>query len=186
MKKYIHAGMRVMNGVLKSALLKLMHCKSFKGKIFCLMSPRTEITLDRGGQLSWGRMFKIRSGCKIRVRKGAEIAVGDNFSMSNNCVLTARESIRIGCNVQFGPGVLVYDHDHDYKAPGGLAAKKYKTAPIEIGDNVWIGANSIILRGTKIGSNCVVAAGTIVRGEVPDGRLVYQKRETQIKIIDME
>ena len=186
MKKYIHAGLRMMNGFFKAVLLKLTCGKSFNGKLVCLISPRTEITLDRGGQLFWGQMLKVRSGCKVRVRKNAKLAVGDNFSMSNNGVITARESIRIGSNVQFGPGVLVYDHDHDYKAHGGLAAKKYKTSPIEIGDNVWIGANSIILRGTKIGSNCVVAAGTIVRGEIPDGSLVYQKRDTQIKVIDME
>ena len=49
----------------------------------------------------------------------------------------------------------------------GFAAMKYKTAPVEIGNNVWIGANCVILRGTKIGDNCVVAAGSVIKGRVP-------------------
>ena len=89
--------------------------------------------------------------------------------------------IVLGDNIQLSPNVQIYDHDHDYRAEGGLAAMKYKTAPVEIGNNVWIGANCVILRGTKIGDNCVVAAGSVIKGEFPANTLIYQKRETEIK-----
>lgn len=181
MNKYVRAAVCAATGLLKTAGLKLGKGTAFNGGFIALISPMTEITVDRGGKLSWGKLIKIRSGSKIRVRKGAICKIGDNFSMSNNCVLTAHESIVIGNGVQFGPGVLVYDHDHDFRAPGGLAAKKYKTAPIEIGDNVWIGANSIILRGTKIGDNCVVGAGSVLKGEYVPGSVIIQKREEWIK-----
>lgn len=145
-----------------------------------LISPFTEITVDKGGFLRIGKMIKIRSGTKVRVRKKGILIIGDNLGISNNCVITAYEKIEIGDGVQFGPGVLVYDHDHDFRAPGGLAANKFKTAPIKIGNNVWIGANSIILRGSSIGDNSVIAAGSIIKGEVPDNSVVYQKRNTII------
>lgn len=183
MNKYVRAAVCAATGLLKTSVLKLGKGSAFNGGFIALISPLTEITVDRGGKLSWGKLIKIRSGSKIRVRKGAICKIGDNFSMSNNCVLTAHESIVIGNGVQFGPGVLVYDHDHDFRASGGLAAKKYKTTPIEIGNNVWIGANSIILRGTKIGDNCVVGAGTIVKGNFLDNSLICQNRETKISQI---
>lgn len=125
----------------------------------------------------------MRSGAKLRVRKTGSVFIGKNFSMSNNCVITSWESIEIGENVQFGPGVLVYDQDHDYAVVGGLKAEKYKTSPIKIGNGVWIGANSIILRGTKIGDNSVVAAGSVIKGVYGSNLVIYNKREINIKTI---
>ena len=60
---------------------------------------------------------------------------------------------------------------------GGVKAKKFKTAPVVIGNNVWIGANAIILRGTTIGDNSVIAAGSVVKGNVPSNTLLVQKKE---------
>ena len=71
---------------------------------------------------------------------------------------------------------MVYDHDHDFRAEGGVKSMQYKSSPIKIGNNVWIGANSIILRGTVIGDNAVIGAGSIVKGEVPVGELFIQKK----------
>ena len=55
--------------------------------------------------------------------------------------------------------------------------------PIKIGNNVWIGANSIILKGVTIGDNSVIAAGTIVREDVDSNTLYYQEREYKAKAI---
>ena len=62
-----------------------------------------------------------------------------------------------------------------------LIRKKYKTGAVIIEDNVWIGANTVILRGTHIGANSVIAAGSIIRGNVPNNTVVYQKREIKYK-----
>lgn len=131
-----------------------------------------------------GKNLRIRSGTKIRSRKNAVVNIGDNCSISNNCMVVAWERIEIGKDTQFGPGVMVYDQDHDYRAEGGLASEKYKTSPIKIGSGTWIGANAVILRGTEIGDNCVVAAGTVVKGIYPNNVLIYQKREICTKVID--
>jgi acetyltransferase-like isoleucine patch superfamily enzyme len=90
------------------------------------------------------------------------------------------EKITIGKDVQFGPNVLIYDHDHDFRKKNGLKELKYITSPVEIGDNVWIGANVVILRGTKIGNNCVVGAGSVITGEYQDNTVIVQERKDKI------
>lgn len=79
-----------------------------------------------------------------------------------------------------GPNVLIYDHDHDYKAEGGVFSLKYKTSPVTIGNNVWIGANCVILRGTSIGDNCVIGGGCVLKGEYPSNSVIVQKRSTEV------
>lgn len=181
MNKYVHALFCGANSLIKFSVLKIKCGKRFECNMVNLVSPLTEITVDKGGKLAIGKMFRMRSGSKLRIRHNAKVTIGHNFSMSNNCVITSWEKIEIGDNVQFGPGVLIYDQDHDVKVPGGLAAERYKTKPIKIGNGVWIGANSIILRGTSIGDNSVIAAGSIVKGEIPSGSLFIQKRENEIR-----
>ena len=66
------------------------------------------------------------------------------------------------------------------KKENGLKKLYYITSPIEIGNNIWIGANVAIPKGVKMGKNCVIVAGTILSaggGEsYPDNSLIYQKK----------
>ena len=96
-------------------------------------------------------------------------------------MLTCRANIKIGNHVQFSPNVMVYDHDHDFRAAGGVKSMKYRSTPIVIGNNVWIGANTVILRGSCIGNNCVIGAGSVIHGEYEDNSIVIQKRVDTIK-----
>ncbi|MCR4612175.1 MAG: acyltransferase, partial [Lachnospiraceae bacterium] len=138
---------------------KLFHARTFSGPLICLVSPHTEITMDRGAELRIGSGFKMRDGAKIRVRKGASCKMGRNVSINSNNMIACHESIEIGNDVQFSPNVQIYDHDHDYRVDGGIKAGKFRTSPVKIGSNVWIGANTVILRGTEIGDNCIIGAG---------------------------
>lgn len=177
MNAYVRAVFVVSCGCVKMAFTKLFHFRSFSGPIISMISPFTEITMDPKAKLTIGKMFKMRDGAKIRVRNGAICSIGDNSSVSSNCIITCLEKVVIGNNVQLSPNVFVYDHDHDFRAEGGIGAKKYKTAPIEIGDNCWVGCNTVILKGTKLGDNCVVAAGSVIKGNYPAGSVIIQKRD---------
>lgn len=179
MNKYVRAAVVVPCGAIKMCWTKLFHMSGFHGSPVCMISPHTEITVDKGAKLSIGRMFKMRDGAKIRVRKGAECVIGNNTSVNSNNMIVCHEKIVIGDGVEFSPNVQIYDHDHDYRCEGGIKARKYKTSPVVIGNNVWIGANTVILRGTTIGDNCVVGAGSIVKGEYPAGTVIVQKRTTE-------
>ena len=180
MNKYLRAVICVPLAEIKYAILKIGHRDRFSGKSPAIVSPMTEITVERGSSLYIGRKLKMHNGAKIRVRKRAEVKIGNNFGMSNGCVVTAYENIQIGNEVMLGPNVLIYDQDHDYNFEGGVKAMHFKTSPIVIGNNVWIAANSIILRGSNIGDNAVIAAGSIVKGTVPANTLYLQKKSKEL------
>ncbi|MBQ7290377.1 MAG: acyltransferase [Clostridia bacterium] len=183
MNKYIRTMFCLPFGMLKMAFTKVFHIRTFKGSLYSVVSPFTEISLEYGAKLNIGRKFRMRDGAKIRVRKGAECKIGKNVSVNSNNMIACHESIFIGDNIQFGPNVQIYDHDHDFRAEGGVSAMKYKTAPVEIGNNVWVGANVVILRGTKIGDNCVVGAGAVIKGNYPDNSIIVQKRVEDVRAI---
>lgn len=178
MKKYFRVGICLIYSLIKFCFIKLFHIKGMRFTVLNLVSPFIEIEIGKKARLSLGRLVRIRSGSKIRVRNGAEVQIGDNTSLNHGCMVISHEKIIIGKDVQFGPNVLIYDHDHDFRAKNGLKELKYKTSPVEIGDNVWIGANTVILRGTKIGNNCIIGAGSVVKGEFSDYTIICQKRNT--------
>lgn len=180
MNKYVRAIICVPCGILKMAWTKLFHIKSFSGPIISLISPHTEITLDNGAELRIGSNFKMRDGSKIRVRKGAVCKLGKNVSVNSNNMIVCHESVEIGDNVQLSSNVQIYDHDHDFRTDGGVKAGKYKTAPVKIGNNVWIGANTVVLRGTEIGDNCVIGACCVVKGVFPTNSVLVQKKQNHI------
>ncbi len=180
MNKYIRAMFVVPCGLLKVGWTKLFHPKAFHGTVFCMISPFSEMTINYGGKLFVGHGFKMRDGAKLRVRKNGKCSIANEVAIGSNCMIVCYDKIAIGSNTQLAPNVQIYDHDHDFRAKGGLAAMRFKTSAVEIGSNVWIGANAVILRGTKIGDNCVVGAGSVLKGEYPANSVIVQKRETTV------
>lgn len=112
------------------------------------------------------------------MRPGSGSVIADNVKINYFCIIACQERIKIGEGTEFGPSVYL-----DYKK--GLSAnsneESFKKAPIEIGKNCWIGANTIILRGTTIGDNCVVGVGCVLKGNYPSNSVVVQKRATEIR-----
>lgn len=88
-----------------------------------------------------------------------------NPGYSPGCYIQATNGIRFGRGVRIGPNVAIVSANHslsDY-------TRYVPASPIEIGDDVWIGANSVILPGAKIGAGTVVGAGSVVVGDLPAG-----------------
>ena len=102
--------------------------------------------------------------------------MGQNAYLNSDCKLVCHEKIQIGDNTIFGPNVLIYDHDHLFDTESGVKRKEYVSSEIVIGNNCWIGANTVILRGTHIGDNCLVGAGSVVKGTFPAGTKIIQSR----------
>ncbi len=180
LKKYIRAGIYVAFTFIKFCIIKIFHWKNFRFSVIELFSPLTQIEISTKGSLLIGKIVRMRSGSKLRVRKNGIMSIGNNTSLNHGCIITCYEEISIGEDVQFGPNVIIYDHDHDFRAKGGLKSLEYKTTPVKIGNNVWIGANVVILRGSKIGDNCVVGAGSILTEEYPNNSIIVQKKHTDI------
>lgn len=169
----------VLFSLIKFLIVKLMHWNGFSFSLVERFSPNVVTEFNRGSEVVLGKMVRVHSGCKIKVRQGGKLKIGSNVKVNYNCIIACHDSIEIGEETEFGSSVFVYDHDHDYRV--GLKENKYKTSPVKIGNNCWIGSNTVILRGTTIGKNCVIGAGSIVKGEVPEGSVFIQKRVTEIK-----
>jgi acetyltransferase-like isoleucine patch superfamily enzyme len=88
--------------------------------------------------------------------------------LNYNVSITCLERIRIGAGTTIANNVVIVDHDHDYAHNGRFM----KCAPVDIGRNVWIGANAVILKGVTIGDHAIVAAGAVVTKNVPEGAIV--------------
>ncbi len=184
MNKYIRASVVVPWGIVKLVWKKIFHFNSFQASYVSMISFLTEISIDKGAKVSIGKLLKMRDGAKIRVRAGAICEIGDYVSINTNNIIACHEKIIIGNNVQLSPNVQIYDHDHDFRHIEGLKSNHFKTSEVIIGNNCWIGANTIILRGTTLGDNCIVGAGSVIKGKFPSGAVIVQKRETSYKVIE--
>lgn len=98
---------------------------------------------------------------------GFNIEVGKNFFANYNCTILDVAKVKIGDNVLFAPNVAVYTAGHPLHPVMRQSEYEYGIG-IEIGDNVWIGGNAVILPGVKIGSNSVIAAGSVVTKDIPN------------------
>ncbi|MDE2223535.1 MAG: hypothetical protein KGK03_10755 [Candidatus Omnitrophica bacterium] len=101
---------------------------------------------------------------------GSEIAIGDYTGLSGVVVVAAR-SVRIGSHVNIGVNTCIYDtdfHPLDWQARRENDPAKIAAAGVVIEDDVWIGGNSIILKGVHIGRRAVVGAGSVVTGNIPE------------------
>lgn len=130
-----------------------------------------------------GKNFKLETDSKVRVINGGKLLVGDNCFVNCNSYITVLGTTVIGNNCMIGPGVMIFDHDHDYKVDGGIATGNTLVGEIYIGNNVWIGSNCCILRGAKIEDNSVIAAGSIVKGNIGANTLYYQEKKSIYKTI---
>ena len=107
-------------------------------------------------------------------KNGGEIRIGDHVGVSG-CTIYAWDKIEIGSHCVIGANCKIMDNDfHPLDAEdrrlNNLAAMK--TRPVKIGDDVFIGCNSLILKGTEIGDRCVVGAGSVVSGSFPSDCII--------------
>ena len=168
--------------MIRFALIKVLKGNNFSFHGIQRFSPNTTLEIDKKGKMYLGKRVRANTGTKFKIRKNAVLEIGNNVAFNYDCVVVSRNKICIGDGCEIGPGVLIYDHDHDVKNYS-LQEGKYVSSPTIIGKNVWIGANAIILRGSVVGNNSVIAAGTIVKGIFPENSLILQKREYTVKEI---
>ncbi|GAB6168500.1 sugar O-acetyltransferase [Clostridium carnis] len=102
----------------------------------------------------------------FRCDYGYNIEIGENFYSNYNCVILDCAKVKIGKNVLLAPNVGIYTAGHPIHHE--LRAEEYEYAfPITIGDDVWIGANTVINPGVSIGDNCVIGSGSVVTKDIP-------------------
>jgi acetyltransferase-like isoleucine patch superfamily enzyme len=101
------------------------------------------------------------------------LVVGDRCVLGARVTVMAHELVEIGDDVWFGQDVFVSDSGHGYHDPALPIGEQFgPRRPVHIGPGSWIGHGAIILPGSRLGRNVVVAAGSVVRGVVPDHTVV--------------
>ncbi|MET4322919.1 acyltransferase [Bradyrhizobium sp. RT5a] len=115
-----------------------------------------------------GGNFAIKSGAFVEVKDGALLELHGGGYASRNLQIECRSRITIGAGAAIGPDVIIRDNDGHQ-----LTNANHDTVShVRIGENVWLGARSTILKGVTIGSGSIIAAGALVVDDVPENSLV--------------
>ena len=157
--------------VIRVGFLKIRYGRRFKAGAIQTFD-RLRVEMHGNGCISMGS-FNQNRGNLYLVADGGKIEIGDHCFFNTGSCVTSTESVRIGSGCKFGNNLVIVDHDHNFRKEGD---KEFISSPISIGNDCWVGANVTILRGTTIGKNCVIGAGSVVKGQVPDGSKIIQKR----------
>lgn len=98
---------------------------------------------------------------------GFNIEVGKRFFANYNCTIIDVAKVKIGDNCMFGPNVSLYTAGHPVHPDTRNSGYEYGKEII-VGDNVWIGGNTVVCPGVHIGNNVVIGAGSVVTKDIPD------------------
>ncbi|GAA2393077.1 acyltransferase [Streptomyces glaucosporus] len=128
----------------------------------CVIGAEVTLTAGMMPDLDLGPETVLRLGDGVVLGRGSHV-VAD----------TAQAPVTIGNDVFCGPYVYITSTNHSYDDPHTPIGRQWpRSAPVEIGAGSWLGTGAVVLPGARLGRNVVVAAGAVVRGEVPDHAVV--------------
>lgn len=163
----------------------------FNGFTVIYAFPDSKITFSGGGISIDSHPLSNLSGLYQRTiivaRYGGKIEIGEHCGISGSTIYSW-ESVKIGNYTRIGANCKIIDNDFhpvelEYRHKG-LNKDYTRRKPIEIGDDCFIGANSIILKGTKLGNNVIVGAGSVVHGTWPDNCVIAGNPAKLVKRLD--
>ncbi len=133
------------------------------------------LTLEQQARLERGLIWRVGAAGRVRVGAGACIREGTELKVDGLLeigprsligawnVLSVLERLSIGADCLLAERVSIRDHDHRFEDPGQpIAAQGYRVAAVTLGNNVWIGANVVLMKGVTLGDGCVVGANAVV------------------------
>lgn len=146
--------------------------------------PIINVPRKNGGKIIIGSNLRMNNGnaannigftsrCVLSAIGGAALCIGDNVGMSQTALCAVDADITIGRNTQLGGGVKIYSSDFhsmsymDRRDPEGVDKNNRRSASVTIGDDCFIGAGTIILKGVQIGDRTIIGAGSVVTKSIP-------------------
>ena len=166
--KYLIAKIKYRNKVIFNGFSVLY---AFKDSSIEFKAGKTKTIINSS---SFSNLVGLFQYTIIVARYGGKIAIGTGCGISGSTIY-AMKSITIGDNVLIGGNCKIIDNDfHPLPASQRVNQKNedIRKKAITIGDGCFIGANSILLKGTTLGKNCVVGAGSVVSGTFPDNVII--------------
>jgi acetyltransferase-like isoleucine patch superfamily enzyme len=157
---------------------KIKHFKTIKFNGFTVVFafPHSKINLGKNIAINSSSLSNLVGLYQrtIIVARGGRITIGDNCKISGSTIYSMEE-ICIGNDVLIGGNCKIIDNDFhplDYRKRNPQKPEDVAKRKIVIGNSCFIGANSIILKGSELGDNCVVGAGAVVSGKFPDNVII--------------
>jgi acetyltransferase-like isoleucine patch superfamily enzyme len=123
----------------------------------------SEIEIAGGAALDRGVVLL----CSGKVTGSIKIRIGAGTYINRNTMLDASELLEIGNHCAIGPGCYLTDHDHGIDPSLPPLAQALISAPTRLGNEVWLGANVVVLKGVTIGDRAVIGAGSVVTKDIP-------------------
>ena len=125
----------------------------------------------------------LREFCSFLVYEKGNLVIGKNVFFNNYCSINCLENIEVGDNTLFGEGVKIYDHNHIHQFEDNILKverSEFKTAPVIIGSNCWIGSNVTILKGVHIGDNVIIGANNLVYKSIPSNTIIKSNQSYSV------
>lgn len=157
--------------VLRFLVFRMFNLGKFRCPKLSMIGKGSEIYILKNGKIDCSDRIIVDD--QVMLFAKGEIKIGKQFGINRFSRIVAHQQITIGDFVTIGQMVSILDHDHQYISDGkNIQLNGYKTAPIKIGNNIWIGDKCTVLKGVTIGDNVVVGANTLVHKDVPPGVVI--------------
>ena len=139
--------------------------------------------LVTAGSITCGRLFLRCKTIPIEVgaAKNGSLVLGERVFINTGATVCATRSIVVGDDCLIGDLVAIFDTDHHPMEP----SRPTRFAPVRLGANVWVGRSATILPGVTIGDHAVIAAGSIVTGDVPARTLMAGVPARPVRTLDI-
>jgi tetrahydrodipicolinate N-acetyltransferase len=127
------------------------------------------VRVRKGGRFAVDGIVSLQRGVRVVVDSG-ELRIGHHTNVNGLTKILVAESVHIGSGCTISWDVQIMDNDFHAITAGGRTGPS--TAPVLIGDRVWVGTRALILKGVEVGEGSVVAASAVVTRDVPPGTIV--------------
>lgn len=168
--------------------------KAKKQKAYSMFRSNSNSVISSNFKLGSNNYYDISSKAKIiiedhvtinesnyiTIKGNAQFSIGKNTYITRATISCLGE-ISIGENCILGEGMKLFDHNHQYETdPFSVSKTDFNIGFIKMGNNVWTGANVVILKDVTIGDNVIIGAGCVIHKDVPANSIVVNKQEHKI------
>ena len=132
----------------------------------CKIHADASVDASRSAGVSFGDKVTLNRFAYVQGGNGG-VRLGDRVEINNFSIINGTGGVDIGDDTLVGPGVRIISYQHRHARGATIRSQAVDARPIRIGRDCWLGANAVILAGVTIGDGAVVAAGAVVREDVP-------------------